>query len=76
MTETGWRNGEMMVLVGARGVGKSTWFDAFQQQLLDQTEWCWETFGPPSEGRWHWHYAGDFRFEREEDLELFLLRWS
>ena len=72
--ESGWAKGEMAVLVGARGVGKSVWFDAKQQRLLDQTDWCWETFGPPSTGRWR--YAGSFRFEREEDLVLFLLRWA
>lgn len=72
--ETGWRNGEMQVLMAGRGAGKSMWVNAFRQRLLDQTEWCWETFGPPSKGRWRYSSKG-FKFERSEDLTLFMLRW-
>ena len=39
--------------------------------------WCWKTFGNPGRIDSRWDYYGQyFYFKHEEDVILYLLKWS
>lgn len=69
------------------GCDRIRYMAAFNKQLPHRTteirRWCFESFGPPGylshidETRWQDDVKyGEIVFQREEDLTLFLLRWS
>lgn len=44
--------------------------------FTERLKWCRDTFGHESHSRWMPKYSHEFRFALEEDLALYLLRWS
>ena len=63
------------------------WVAAFNHPVprIDSVDeiraWCYTTFGPPNSldytGRWRDNiWWGEARFRSEEDLLLFVMRWS
>lgn len=48
-----------------------------QAAEFDQrVKWCCENFGAQSHSRWWPKYCYEIRFTYEEDLAIYLLRWS
>ena len=74
-TVDGWHIASVMPPVDETVNGKYRY-----QGWLPCIKWCTQTFGemrsPDRPPRWRFVSEGVFEFYREEDLTLFLLRWS
>lgn len=58
------------------------WYSANSSRIIEMRAWCIDTFGLPqvdaklsNENCWTCH-AGKFKFFREEDRLMFVMRWS
>jgi hypothetical protein len=47
----------------------------YKQRLLAMT-WCYDTFGPTSEGRWDLRELRYMKFQNPKDATFFILKWS
>ena len=42
----------------------------------ERLAWCRATFGPESHSTWMPKYSYEFRFQNEDDLIVYMLRWG
>lgn len=61
----------------------NVWHSAKAGRVLDEREWCWNTFGVSASYtemdslyRWQHGSGGTFKFRYEEDRTMFILRWN